>query len=599
VFIECAQELGLALASLKHSWLLLQLKPRTFFDDTDVFHNLAQDIGRGSDLKDDDKRSAALVALREQVAEALTGVRKLLDEKRLSCVIDEAQGTADMHTTCFRSGTNPNQPRPVIRSLFDTFSIMGDIIISGTGLSIRTLKSALSSVVAKDGGQTITVTSVGAFDCEADHRAYLNRYLPRNFLNTSSGKCLLRRVAFWLHGRYVEAFTFMANADPSVRHRFTALYLSLLLKNALESPHRLLDDFIEGMTQFRPSDGNDIVENLVDTKSLIIEMEPSGFHFEKLKDHESTYLPLQIRPCHSEAVRPDPGLLPQIALSVLEYIFTGMPRSLGSSSTEVLVEHGFARFHNRKEGIADEPLALLAAVHYFSLNTPWTLQRTLLNGLTSSNASSRGIAFQLYGSYMLAAAFQSWRKLSSVFTFIGTTRLRHESARLVAVIKHPNSESQVHPVSFSQRIGPHHILGHSSRDVEETLSWLENPKGTAICFPHEHVGPDLILLLELASGGIVRVLVQFKHNSAKGTITPLDTEDAFRTTDPAKFISTRDKSVTVAGRRPPPRYAFYTYCALCVLQYLQPLCCKTKCCNEQPTSERPTRSGTVHQSRGQ
>jgi hypothetical protein len=248
---------------------------------------------------------------------------------------------------------------------------------------------------------------------------------------------------------------------------------------------------------------------------------------------------------------------------VLEYIFTGQPRSLGSSSIEVLVEHGFARFYNRKEGIADEPLALLAAVHYFSLNTPWTLQRTLLNGLTSSNASSRGIAFQLYGSYMLVAAFQSWRILSSVFTFIGKTRLRHESARLVAVIKHPNSEAQVHPVSFNQRIGPHHILGHSSRDVGETLSWLENPKGTAICFPHEHVRPDLILLLELSSGGILRVLVQFKHNSTKGTITPLDTEDAFRTTDPAKFISTRDKSVTVAGRSPPPRYAFlYLLCPL-------------------------------------
>jgi hypothetical protein len=207
VFVECALELGLVIESLKHSWLVLQLRPTVFFG-TDVFHELARDMGRGSDLEDDHEQSSALVALREQVAKELTEVRTLLGAKRLSCVIDEAQGTTDLHTTCFTSDTNPDQPRPIIRSLIDTFSIMNDVIISGTGLSIRTLKSALSSVVAKDGSQTIMVTGLGAFECEADHRAYLQRYLPHNFLNTSSGKRLLRRIGFWLHGRYVEASTF-------------------------------------------------------------------------------------------------------------------------------------------------------------------------------------------------------------------------------------------------------------------------------------------------------------------------------------------------------------------------------------------------------
>lgn len=242
---------------------------------------------------------------------------------------------------------------------------------------------------------------------------------------------------------------------------------------------------------------------------------------------------------------------------MLEYIFTRQPRSLGGTNIELLVEHGFARFYTQQEGIADEPLALLAAVHYFSLNTPWNLKHLLLDGLNETKASSRGFAFQLYGSYMLAAAFQSWKKLSSVFTFIGKTQLQNESARLVAVIKHSCSGSQVHPVSFDQRIGPHYILGHSPTSREETLSWLENPKGTAFCFPEELVGPHLILLLELSSGGVLRVLIQFKHHSNKGTITPLETEDAFRTTDPAKFISTRDKSVTAAGGSPPPRYVCF------------------------------------------
>lgn len=560
VFVECALELDLVIASQKHSWLLLQLQPKSFFG-TDIFHELARDMGRGSDLEDNHERGSALVALREQVTKELEEVKALLDVKRLSCIFDEAQGTTDLHTTCFRSDADPNQPRPVIRSLVDTFSVVDDIIISGTGLSIRTLKSALSTVVAKDGGQTITVTGLGAFNCEADHRAYLSRYLPHNFLDTSSGKRLLRRIGFWLHGRYVEAFTFMANADPSVRHRFTALYLSHLLAHSLEAPHRTLDDFIEGMTHFRPSDAADVVEKPRNTKSLISKMDPSGFHFEKLKD--STYLPSTLA-CHSKAVCPDQRLLRTIAVSVLEYIFTGQPRSLGGPDTELLVEHGFARFYVQQEGIADEPLALLAATHYFSLNTPWTLQHLLLDSLTETKASPRGFAFQFYGSYMLAAAFQSWRKLSSVFTFIGKTPLQNESARLVAVNKQPRSVSQVHPVSFDRRTGPHYILGHSPTSQEETLSWMENPKGTAFCFPEEHVGPDLILLLELSSGGVLRVLVQYKHHSNKSTITPLETEDAFRTTDPAKFISTRDKSEPAAGRSPPPRYVFVFVYILCL-----------------------------------
>jgi hypothetical protein len=273
VFVECALELGLVIASQKHSWLLLQLQPKSIFG-TDVFHELARDMGCGSDLEDDHERNSALVALREQVEKELEEVQRLLGAKRLSCIIDEGQRTMDMLTTCFRSDTDPNQPRPVIRSLVDTFSIMDDIIISA-GLSIHTLESALSSAlssVVNDGGQMI-ITATGLGDCEADHRAYLNRYLPRNFLNTPSGEHLLSRVGFWLHGRYVELFIFMANADPSVRHRFTALYLLRLLTNSLEAPHRTLDDFIEEMTLFRPLDGADVVEKPGNTKNLVSEVD--------------------------------------------------------------------------------------------------------------------------------------------------------------------------------------------------------------------------------------------------------------------------------------------------------------------------------------
>ena len=104
--------------------------------------------------------------------------------------------------------------------------------------------------------------------------------------------------------------------------------------------------------------------------------------------------------CHSKDDSLDQGLLYQIAGSVVEYIHTGKARSFGGRSVESLVEHGFARFYELEEGIADEPLALLAATDYFSIHTAWSLQCILSHSLTSSNTSKHGYAFERFGAYI-------------------------------------------------------------------------------------------------------------------------------------------------------------------------------------------------------
>jgi hypothetical protein len=249
-FLECALELRLAIASLKPSWLLLQLRPKTFFG-TDIFHDIAKDVGRCSSLAE----------LLGHVHERLTGVEQLLGAAPLFCVLDDAHTAKNMLFTCFGFDDDPNRPGPVIRSLVDTFATMRHIIISGADISIRTLKTPFRAAVAKDGAETMTVTAIGAFDCEADQIAYIKHYLPHNSLYTSSGQHWLKRVAFWLRRQYVEIFPFTMNADPFVRHGLTALYLTRLLQNSLESPHRTLDDFVEGVTKVRPSDGEHIVKH--------------------------------------------------------------------------------------------------------------------------------------------------------------------------------------------------------------------------------------------------------------------------------------------------------------------------------------------------
>jgi hypothetical protein len=236
----------------------------------------------------------------------------------------------------------------------------------------------------------------------------------------------------------------------------------------------------------------------------------------------------------------DPALLRQIAGVVFDYIFTGKPRSLGSLHAEKLVEYGVARFNNRRDILADEPLALLAIAHYFTAEKTWNLEYFLVDALTTSNESARGIALEHFGAYLLGLAFKSPRKLSSVFKNFGSNALGDEVGELVAIHR-IDGECICNRVDISSDEGPTYILGRSPRTEEETLQWLENPRRSVFCFPVHTLGPDLIFMLRLSDGRVIRVLVQFKHNT-QSKMGPKETEDALHSVDPEKFLSQRSMS---------------------------------------------------------
>ncbi|KIM25388.1 hypothetical protein M408DRAFT_210132 [Serendipita vermifera MAFF 305830] len=495
-FLECASAMpGGITANHKGRWLLIQVAPETLLL-RDVFRSFVRLVGR-----------ASKEYLFEAIELDLPRVERLLglQSTALFCVLDEAQIPTNKLSDCFRSETNPTQPRPILREIIQTWTLMfPNLIVSGTDLSMQDLEAVLVSVVAKEGGiATETVTDIGAFDNEEDQRAHLQYYCPPGFLDTDLGMEVASRSGYWLHGR----------------HRFTATYISRLIQTSFESPHRVLNDFVYSMTNFRPSDLDD------DSSPLIELMKPHGFDFSKLKD--------------------DPGLFRQVAGFIFDYIFNGKPRNLGGLSDKRLVEYGVARFGNMKKIIADEPLALLAAVHYFTTETSWSLQYFLQNGLSTPNESARGIAFEQLGAYLIGIAFKSPTRLSTVFQFIVPHELENEVAELVSV--HKTDRGLVcNPIDISSEMRPTYILGRTTRTEEETLDWLRNPERAIFCFPANTVGPDLMLLLRLSDHSLIRVLVQFKHLSSL-TIGPHDTEVAFNTTDPNKFVSQSARSLSVIG----------------------------------------------------
>jgi hypothetical protein len=113
--------------------------------------------------------------------------------------------------------------------------------------------------------------------------------------------------------------------------------------------------------------------------------------------------------------------------------------------------------------------------------------------------------------------------------------LGDETAQLVAIHK-TDTAFVDNPIDIQSETGPTYILGHSHSTVQETISWLKDPHRSVFCFPANTIGPDLILVLKLSDGQMLRVLVQFKHIN-ENTLGASETRKAISTTDPDCFIS--------------------------------------------------------------
>jgi hypothetical protein len=286
------------------------------------------------------------------------------------------------------------------------------------------------------------------------------------------------------------------------------------------------------MTGVRPSDWEDC-------PPLTVELEkPRGFSFSSLlemsqKSEHLIEVSGVILICIAE-----PDLLTTLASFVFEYTLTGKIRRLGGPDGDKMVEYGVSRFKKRSEGgirvaETDEPLAILGLVTFFSQQY-LTLEGHVREALNAANACARGFAFEPFGAYLLARAFSAPTPLSNVFEFVEESKLQDELAELVT-LERIGDTLRITPLKFDSNDRSSHVLGCSSSTSADTLEWLQNPRGSAFCFPANAVGPDLIFVLRLTGDGtVLRVCVQFKHTK---NLTTTETKKAMRTTDPFNFLS--------------------------------------------------------------
>ena len=194
VFLGCAAAMtGGITENHKLRWLLIQVAPVTLLEVPDIFLDCIKYAGR------------APTQYLEDAIKLESGVIKehLQQRSALFCVLDEAQDLIKV-SVYFRSADS-EVARPILREILHSWSsVLPNLIVSGTGISMRKVENVINSAVAKEGRQeNETVTEIGGFDNEDGQQAYLKQYFPPGFLDTSEGKEVASRVGYWLRGRFV------------------------------------------------------------------------------------------------------------------------------------------------------------------------------------------------------------------------------------------------------------------------------------------------------------------------------------------------------------------------------------------------------------
>jgi len=223
VFLESAAAMnGGITENHKGRWLLIQVAPVTLLEKADIFLAFTRlAAGAPSEYLEEAIQTESLI------------IERLLPERStLFCVLDEAQALTK-NLDYFRSMTDPAQGRPILDLIVRNWRrILPNLIVSGDGISIREVETLLGARVAKQCSYPVTVTEIGGFDEEDGRRAYLERYFPPGFLDTSEGKEITSRVGYWLRGRFV----FNALSDKRLLIKSTDVVLLQLISHSFSGP---------------------------------------------------------------------------------------------------------------------------------------------------------------------------------------------------------------------------------------------------------------------------------------------------------------------------------------------------------------------------
>ena len=273
---------GLRPSDHRRLWVLLQVRPTDMLVN-DAFTELADALWEATagELK---KRIKGEYSKLEDTLELAkhpkTGV---LTRRPLYCILDQIQITTTIRMGEFRSD-DKKKGRPLLRPIWQSVVEILEpkemlVILSGTAIHENSLLDVLTSSALKFKPYDI-VRDIGAFDDPDAQRQYIEHYLPNN--QSTAWQEFLKRAWGWCRGRYFRNYVAeLILTNLFLRYRSTASLVVLALVTGPHSPHKILNKFVESITKFLPTDGEEWCNSEPDVSNF--DMEPvRGWDFDRL-----------------------------------------------------------------------------------------------------------------------------------------------------------------------------------------------------------------------------------------------------------------------------------------------------------------------------
>ncbi|KAJ7714740.1 hypothetical protein B0H16DRAFT_1435367, partial [Mycena metata] len=485
-------------AAHKKIWLLVQTLIRTFGRRYDIFYALLLEL---TDTEDP--------YICDYIAHLLGKLRKSFgDDFRLFFVIDEAQAIFRYHDRAFRDGNGVYYP--ILREILDG--------LNGEFRSDEVSFVTAGTQIPKSGFQNSRnvarhrwCSNTGGFDDEDAHHAYVSRFLPPSYLETTAGEAFVRLVWAWCRGRY----------------RFTDTLLATLARDGFRSPHRLLNAYIYAGTDYR------------------LEGKPEFAQLENAEEHADIRIPtidcntLESPLCTTSALT--------LRNVLLHFSVTGRhPQPFDADQIE-LVDLAFGRFidDHMSQIVVDEPIWFFNHAHTDPPRAS-LLDILQLHPVTTSQPLLTSLAIYL------THAFAQGHLVSKVFSF-PHSKVPAWAKQKAKVVKLCRLEEKVQHTSADFSSG---VLAATSQTFHDLLSWMECEDLPPFCL-HPQDGTDLMCILRLVDGTFIRIVLRanatetiLRDSALKEVVRHLDDKNLFRreTEDSGDFA----RALAAFHTLPPP-----------------------------------------------
>lgn len=313
----------------------------------------------------------------------------------------------------------------------------------------------------------------------------------------------------------------------------------ILLQNGLRQPHRLLNAYVEHITDFSITDASKFVKG--EQEWLLPEISGYRLDFSNLKESQlPSFLINYYREETSDFA--DTGTTADLHSFIVNHLVgSTTATSLDDGNRAKCVEYGLALNKSKtKAVVVDEPLVLLATTQWMNKNHR-TSYDFLKQNITSHDPHGGSNCFENYLAYSLDLIFSKKRRLDDVFEFHGKVPIWATwEAEIVALYRpctQGSDKVEVAAVSFSDSKAPSVTLGANGREASGTKSWLDHADKMRppFCFPHPRMGPDILFILRLSDGSLIWVALQAKHSMGK-RLTNEVLSRAVRSVTPSKYF---------------------------------------------------------------